>query len=29
VAGVRGAHECLLVVRGFRAEAGAANGGAG
>lgn len=29
LAGVRGAHECLLVVRGFRAEPGAANGGAG
>jgi hypothetical protein len=29
VAGVRGAHECLLVVRGFHAEAGAADGGAG
>lgn len=29
VAGVRGAHECLLVVRGFSAEPGVANGGAG
>jgi len=28
VAGVRTSHECLLVVRGFRVEAGPANGAA-
>ncbi|HET7233142.1 MAG TPA: hypothetical protein VFJ16_24240 [Longimicrobium sp.] len=28
LAGVRTAHECLLLVRGFRAEPGAAGGGA-